>query len=172
MPYVISTSTPDSINNPSQSYYNSNFLVWPDGTINFPPFFFKGDIVKAGDTGDLVINGSASTDYLYASSFAGLELSGVVFKSDYVASAGTMNQGCNLVYGDSSVSSTFYLPTSPVSGDYVYFINNQSGAARVTITVNGNGRSIFTNLNATASSVVCSRGLFYWDGTYWYLLTN
>ena len=89
-----------------------------------------------------------------------------------MGSLGVMSDGANLVYGNSAVSNTVYLPTTPSVGDYVYFINNQSGAARVTITVNGNGRVIFTNLNATASSVVCTRGLFYWNGTYWYLLTN
>lgn len=167
MPYVISTPI-----HQTQSYYNNNFLVWQDGTVNFPPYTFKGSITKAGDNGDLVISGSVSTTYLYANSLSGLDLSGVVFKSQLIGSLGVMNQGTNLVYGNSSVSNTVYLPTTPVIGDYVYFINNQSGAARVTITVNGNGRVIFTNLNATASSVVCTRGLFYWDGTYWYLLTN
>jgi hypothetical protein len=167
MPYVISTPI-----HQTQSYYNNNFLVWEDGTVNFPPYTLKGALTKVGDNGDLVISGSVSTTYLYTHSLSGLDLSGVVFKSQLIASLGVMNQGTNLVYGNSSVANTVYLPTTPVIGDYVYFINNQSGAARVTITVNGNGNSIFTNLNTVASSINLTRGLFYWDGNYWYLLTN
>lgn len=167
MPYVISTPI-----HQTQSYYNNNFLVWEDGTVNFPPYTFKGGIAKVGDNGDLVVGGSVSTNYLYAGSLSGLELSGVVFESQLIGSLGVMNQGTNLVYGNSSVANTVYLPTTPVIGDYVYFINNQSGAARVTITVNGNGNVIFNGLNATSSSITCYRGLFYWDGNYWYLLTN
>lgn len=167
MPYVISTPI-----HQTQSYYNNNFLVWQDGTVNFPPYIYKGILYQAGDNGDLVVNGSASGNYLYANSLAGLDLAGVVFKSAYVASLGVMADGANLVYGNSSVNNTVYLPSNPAMGDYVYFINNQSGAARVTINVDGNGRAIFNNLNTTSSTVVCSRGLFYWDGAYWYLLTN
>lgn len=167
MPYVISTPV-----HQLQSYYNSNFLVWEDGTVNFPPYLIKGVPTKVGDTGDLIISGSVSTNYLYINSLAGLGLSGVVFNSAYVGSLGTMPDGANLVYGNSSVSNTVYLPTTPSVGDYIYFINNQSGAARVIITVDGNGNSIFTNLNTVASNTLCTRGLFYWDGTYWYQLTN
>ena len=173
MPYIISTPTPDNVSNPSQSYYNSKFLVWPDGTVNFPPYTLNGSVVKAGNNGDLIISGSVSTNYLYAAAGAALELFGVVFKSATVASLDVMADGANLVYGNSSVDNTVWLTSNTAMGDYVYFINNQLGAARVTITVACQGSDkILNNLNTLSSTVVCSNGLFYWKGDYWLLLTN
>lgn len=168
MPYIISTPIQQT-----QSYYNSNFLLWEDGTVNVPPFIYKGNLYKAGDVGDLVISGSVSTGYVYAGSLAGFNLSGIVYSSEYISiSAYTMSSGRNLVYTTHQVSTTTYLPPNPSNGDYVYYINNPQGTGRLSITVNGNGKYIYNLLNATASSITTQKGLFYFDGTYWYYMTN
>ena len=168
MPYIISTPIQQT-----QSYYNDNFLLWQDGTVNVPPYIYKGNLYQAGDSGDLVISGSVSTGYVYASSLAGFDLAGVVYSSQYISVGGyTMSKGSNLVYTTHQISTTTYLPPNPTAGDYVYYINNPQGTGRLSIVVNGNGNYIFNLSNATSSTITTQAGLFYWNGTYWYYMTN
>ncbi len=151
------------------STINNNTNIWGStaGSFQVPNATFKGSAV---DIQGVFFTGASISEFISNGYISSISMN---FKSQ-LSSATAIGRGVNYYVSQVSSSTTFFLPNNPKVGDYIYYDNQPSFIARLTITIDGNGNNIRSSTNSVVSSITWNNTLkiFHYDGTNWNVILD